>query len=58
MRYISTFRQKLPKETLLTAINQLVRYMGSTVPVVSTYACHTLERLLTLKNPQNPRENV
>lgn len=32
--------------------------MSSTIPVVSTYACHTLERLLTLKNPQNPRENV
>jgi len=58
MRYISTFRQKLPKEILLGSISQLIRYMTSTVPVVSTYACHTLERLLTLKNPQNPKENL
>lgn len=32
--------------------------MSSTIPVLSTYSCHSLERLLMLKNPQNPKENV
>ncbi|CAF0704688.1 unnamed protein product [Brachionus calyciflorus] len=58
MRYISTFRQQLPKECLLNALPHLVRYMTSNIPVVHTYACHAVERILTLKNPQNTKENM
>lgn len=49
MRYISTFRQQLSKDTVLQTIPNLIRYLSSEVPVVHTYACHSIERLLTIK---------
>jgi len=49
MRYISTFRQQLPKETVLQTIPNLIRYLSSEIPVVHTYACHAIERILTVK---------
>jgi len=49
MRYVSTFRQQLSKEVLVGSFPNLVRYMGSEVPVVHTYACHAVERILTVK---------
>lgn len=59
MRYISTFRQQLPKEVVLSALPHLIRFMASTVPVVFTYACHTIERILTLKAPlPNNKDNL
>lgn len=58
MRYISTFRQQLPKDVLLNSLSHLTRYMCSNVPVVHTYACHAVERILTLKNPLNNKENM
>jgi hypothetical protein len=42
----------------LLTIPHLIRYMTSTVPVVNTYACHSIERILTLKNPANTKENM
>ena len=50
MRYISTFRQQLPKDLILRSVGQLVRYLCSNVPVVNTYACHAIERILTIKS--------
>ena len=58
MRYISTFRQQLPKEKLIVALPHLIRYLTSSVPVVNTYACHAIERILTLKSQVNPKENM
>lgn len=49
MRYISTFRQQLPKETVLQTFPNLIRYLTSEMPVVNTYACHAIERILTVK---------
>lgn len=57
MRYISTFRQQLPKEVILNTIPNLIRFLASNVPVVHTYACHAIERILTLKTPSN-KENL
>lgn len=57
MRYISTFRQQLPKDTLLQTIPNLIRYLASEVPVIHTYACHSIERILTVKVPAT-KENL
>jgi exportin-2 (importin alpha re-exporter) len=58
MRYISIFRQQLTKDLLLKSVEQLVRYLTSNVPVVHTYACHSIERILTIKSAKNPKENL
>lgn len=48
---------KLPKEVILNIISNLIRFLTSNVPVVHTYACHAIERILTLKAPSN-KENL
>jgi len=53
IRYLATFRQQLPREALLSSIQHLVRYLGSNIPVVNTYTAHALERILTVKAPNN-----
>lgn len=58
MRYISTFRQQLPKDLILKSVEQLCRYLTSNVPVVHTYACHSIERILTIKSTTNAKENL
>lgn len=57
MRYISTFRQQLPKETVLQSFTNLIRCLTSEMPVVHTYACHAIERILTVK-VQNTKDNL
>lgn len=57
MRYIATFRQQLSKEILASTLPHLIRYLTSNIPVVNTYACHSIERILTLKAP-NTNENM
>jgi hypothetical protein len=32
--------------------------MASSIPVVNTYACHTIERILTLKNPASNKGSL
>lgn len=54
IRYIQTFRQQLSKDTILQAFPHLIRHLRSEVPVVNTYACHAIERLLTLKATIQP----
>ena len=56
MRYLHTFRQQLAKDTLLRALPHLARHLASRAPVVATYAAHTLERLLTLRQPADPAQ--
>ena len=58
MRYISTFRQQLPKDLIIKSLAQLTRYLASNVPVVHTYACHSIERILTIKSTANVKENL
>ncbi len=58
MRYIATFRQQLPKEVLMTSMLQLIRYTNSSVPVVHTYACHCIERILTVKVAPANKDNL
>lgn len=53
MRYISTFRQQLPRDVLLKTLPHLMRYLASSVPVVNTYSAHALEKILTLKAPNS-----
>lgn len=57
MRYISTFRQILSKETLMQSMPHLIRYLASEIPVVNTYACHSIERMLTIK-AQGTKDNL
>ncbi len=58
MRYVSTFRNQLPKDTLLLAFPNLIRFLSSEIPVVHTYACHAIERILTVKQPSSPKDNL
>ena len=57
MRYISTFRQQLPKEVVINTLPNLARFMSSSIPVVNTYACHAIERILTIKGVDE-KENL
>ena len=59
MKQIPNNRQQLPKDVLLVTISELVRFIKSSVPVVHTYACHAIERILTIKAPaSNNKESL
>ncbi|XP_065835695.1 exportin-2-like [Oscarella lobularis] len=51
IKYLTTFRNILPRECLLTAIPHLIHLLQSKSVVVHSYAANCLERLFTLKSP-------
>ncbi|ODV91468.1 hypothetical protein CANCADRAFT_71450 [Tortispora caseinolytica NRRL Y-17796] len=53
IKYIYIFRNQLPKSILSQAIPVLSSFLASSNYVVFTYAAITIERLLSLKNPDN-----
>jgi exportin-2 (importin alpha re-exporter) len=58
MRYIATFRQHLSKDILINAISNLVRFLTSKEPVVHTYSCHAIEKILTVKSTESPKDTL
>lgn len=55
LKYIMTFRNQLPlKEVVIPSLPLIVRHMSANSIVVHTYASHTLEKLLTMRDPIQP----
>ncbi|KAM5246124.1 exportin-2 isoform 2-T2 [Ctenodactylus gundi] len=53
IKYIMIFRNQVPKEHLLVSIPLLINHLQAESVVVHTYAAHALERLFTMKGPNN-----
>uniref|UniRef100_A0A3Q3JW21 Exportin-2 n=1 Tax=Monopterus albus TaxID=43700 RepID=A0A3Q3JW21_MONAL len=53
IKYVMIFRSQLPKEQLLQAIPLLITHLQAESTVQHTYTAHALERLFTMKGPNN-----
>uniref|UniRef100_A0A3B3QS44 Exportin-2 n=1 Tax=Paramormyrops kingsleyae TaxID=1676925 RepID=A0A3B3QS44_9TELE len=53
IKYVMIFRSQLPKEQLLQAVPLLVAHLQTESTVQHTYAAHALERLFTMRGPNN-----
>uniref|UniRef100_A0A8C5KQQ8 Exportin-2 n=1 Tax=Jaculus jaculus TaxID=51337 RepID=A0A8C5KQQ8_JACJA len=53
IKYIMIFRNQVPKEHLLVSIPLLIHHLQAESIVVHTYAAHALERLFTMRGPNN-----
>uniref|UniRef100_W5LAP3 Exportin-2 n=1 Tax=Astyanax mexicanus TaxID=7994 RepID=W5LAP3_ASTMX len=53
IKYVMTFRSQLPKEQLLETVPLLVAHLRAESTVQHTYAAHALERLFTMRGPNN-----
>lgn len=53
IKYVMIFRSQLPKEHLLRAVPLLITHLQAGSTVEHTYAAHALERLFTMKGPEN-----
>uniref|UniRef100_A0A3P9ABR0 Exportin-2 n=1 Tax=Esox lucius TaxID=8010 RepID=A0A3P9ABR0_ESOLU len=53
IKYVMIFRSQLPKEQLLQAVPLLVAHLQAESTVEHTYAAHALERLFTMRGPNN-----
>ncbi|CAH6776758.1 Cse1l [Phodopus roborovskii] len=53
IKYIMIFRNQVPKEHLLVSIPLLISHLQAESIVVHTYAAHALERLFTMRGPNN-----
>jgi exportin-2 (importin alpha re-exporter) len=57
LKFVSIFRQQLPKDYYAQLIPILTRYMASDSVVVHTYAAYAVERLLSVKDGSELRFN-
>uniref|UniRef100_A0A8C0DVP2 Exportin-2 n=1 Tax=Balaenoptera musculus TaxID=9771 RepID=A0A8C0DVP2_BALMU len=53
IKYVMIFRNQVPKEHLLVSIPLLINHLQAESIVVHTYAAHALERLFTMRGPNN-----
>uniref|UniRef100_A0A667XJX5 Exportin-2 n=1 Tax=Myripristis murdjan TaxID=586833 RepID=A0A667XJX5_9TELE len=53
IKYVMIFRSQLPKEQLLQAVPLLIAHLQAESTVEHTYAAHALERLFTMRGPNN-----
>ncbi|TNN85626.1 Exportin-2 [Liparis tanakae] len=53
IKYVMIFRSQLPKEQLLQAVPLLISHLQAQSTVQHTYAAHALERLFTMRGPNN-----
>uniref|UniRef100_A0A8C4HZ24 Exportin-2 n=1 Tax=Dicentrarchus labrax TaxID=13489 RepID=A0A8C4HZ24_DICLA len=53
IKYVMIFRSQLPKEHLLQAVPLLISHLQAESTVEHTYAAHALERLFTMRGPNN-----
>ncbi|XP_065748764.1 exportin-2 isoform X2 [Phocoena phocoena] len=53
IKYIMIFRNQVPKEHLLVSIPLLISHLQAESTVVHTYAAHALERMFTMRGPNN-----
>lgn len=50
IRYLTTFRSVLPREVILTCVPLLANHLTSSSNVVHTYAAHSIEKILILRD--------
>lgn len=55
IKYLMIFRNQLPPDVVIGSIPYLVDLLTSQNHVVHTYAAHALERIFTMKSPDNLR---
>lgn len=55
LRYMTTFRNYISLDTLITRLPLIVKHITSSNVVVRTYASITLEKLLTIRDPKQPQ---
>lgn len=55
LKFLTTFRSQLPKETLLAMFPALIEQLGIEANVVHSYAAIAVERLLATKIQQQHR---
>uniref|UniRef100_A0A673BGK5 Exportin-2 n=1 Tax=Sphaeramia orbicularis TaxID=375764 RepID=A0A673BGK5_9TELE len=53
IKYVMIFRSQLPKEQLIQATPLLITHLQAESTVQHTYAAHALERLFTMRGPNN-----
>uniref|UniRef100_H0V5Q7 Exportin-2 n=1 Tax=Cavia porcellus TaxID=10141 RepID=H0V5Q7_CAVPO len=53
IKYIMIFRNQVPKEHLLVSVPLLINHLQAESIVVHTYAAHAIERLFTMRGPNN-----
>uniref|UniRef100_A0A3Q3F9K2 Exportin-2 n=1 Tax=Labrus bergylta TaxID=56723 RepID=A0A3Q3F9K2_9LABR len=53
IKYVMIFRSQLPKDQLLQAVPLLITHLQAVSTVEHTYAAHALERLFTMRGPNN-----
>ncbi|XP_041060624.1 exportin-2 [Carcharodon carcharias] len=53
IKYVMIFRNQLPKEQLLISLPLLINHLQAENIVVHTYAAHALERIFTMRGPNN-----
>uniref|UniRef100_G3N7I0 Exportin-2 n=1 Tax=Gasterosteus aculeatus aculeatus TaxID=481459 RepID=G3N7I0_GASAC len=53
IKYVMIFRSQLPKEQLLQAVPLLISHLQAESTVEHTYSAHALERLFTMRGPNN-----
>lgn len=57
-RFITTFRNHIPLNTLSARLPLVIRHLTSSNTVVRTYASITLEKLLTMRDPAQPKQTA
>lgn len=53
IKFIMTFRSILPKEMIIGSLPQLIRHLSASNIVVHTYAACAIEKILSMKGPDN-----
>ncbi|GCB70322.1 hypothetical protein scyTo_0001247 [Scyliorhinus torazame] len=53
IKYVMIFRNQLPKDQLLMSLPLLINHLQAESIVVHTYAAHALERIFTMRGPNN-----
>lgn len=54
LKYIITFRNQLPlKEIIIPILPQISRHLTSPITIIHSYAANCIEKLLTLRDPNN-----
>ncbi|CAA3004933.1 exportin-2, partial [Olea europaea subsp. europaea] len=58
LRYITTFRNHIPIGTIANRLPLVIKHLVSSNAVVRTYASITLEKLLTMRDPLQPKQTA
>ena len=52
LKYVVTFRNQIPRETLLSILSLMIGHLGAESAVVHTYAANVLEKMFAMRDAQ------